>query len=45
MLHLHLEQVQRKDNQMQTLSNFFVVKDKEELAYLDGYAYNVWNDD
>lgn len=45
MLHLHLEQVQRKDNQMQILSNFFVVKDKEELGYLEGYTYKVWNDD
>lgn len=29
---------------MQTLSNFFVVKDKEELDYLEGNKYIIWND-
>lgn len=31
---------------MQTVfKNFFVVKDIEELEYLDGYEYKIWNDD
>ena len=30
---------------MQTFNNFFVVKSMEELEYLDGAEYKIWNDD
>lgn len=33
-------------SQMQTVfKNFFVVKDEQELEYLDGAEYKIWNDD
>ena len=33
------------ENPMQTFNNFFVVKSMEELEYLDGAEYKIWNDD